>query len=646
MRAVLALVSLALFSCEPIPLNILHVKNSVKHFSHLAQLHARGTPSSTEMNFRVGQRGTLKGLAKASAFNGKSGTIQRWSDALGKYYVKLDGVEDVFTVKPDNIDVLDPVATPEKNTQMFQAELHQTENRNFVVGDSVAIQGLQSDASFNGKIGKVVQATLVDDHGVERLLVEVNGESFALKSENLVKVSVRLANMVAPTALVRTETPVQSEQVPVTQSVEPVLSSSSTTDTAISEPPAETADKSPAQDPTIAVPEAMPADTVARLFAVGERVKIQDLRDQPNFNGKLATVSGSAEVDEHGIERFLVKVDGKEFAIRATNLVKSEQIEQGAPESVGLYPTEQVATPAVPTTSVSETSELMNEIARIEKENLELEAELAKHLEVQTLVQVGTAVTHEPRKLVVPQDEELPKSDISGNVLRFGTWYHKREENFDITDEEYLALPQNAQTLYFPVATKSDLEDIEKEGWVTSLPAVPLSGFFHVQSHISHVPLTFGNWYHRAGENLDITEQEVNGLSEEERSHYFKIDGEEQVLMIVKESWTRGSQQRQPQQVAVVEAEVSQAAVAPAVPQRDSEMLMTEASPKDPQTETDEQQSIPGAPRRSSILSLIPRAAYRMLPSLKELASISYEQFEKDIKSRQASKSTKMGLLN
>jgi len=71
---------------------------------------AQSTPpqpqQSDSMKFRPGMKVTISGLSKAPELNGKSGTIQRFDAAAGRYVVKVDGSGSEKSLRPDNLTAM------------------------------------------------------------------------------------------------------------------------------------------------------------------------------------------------------------------------------------------------------------------------------------------------------------------------------------------------------------------------------------------------------------------------------------------------------------------------------------------------------------------------------------------------------------
>ena len=103
---------------------------------------------------QIGDQVRIHSLVKAADFNDRVGYVE--SVDGDRLAVQVEGLEDILRVKPENLEIIGPVA----NCMGILG---------FVRGEIVVLEGLQSASEMNGKVG-----TVQGEDG-DRLLVQVRG---------------------------------------------------------------------------------------------------------------------------------------------------------------------------------------------------------------------------------------------------------------------------------------------------------------------------------------------------------------------------------------------------------------------------------------------------------------------------------------
>lgn len=124
---------------------------------------AGAPPRPRRMTLSIGAEVTLVGLKSASELNGEEATVARYNVLSGRWEAKIVRTGEIKAFRAENLRPKGEVI--------------------FATGDEVIVQGLKSEAGqgMNGLEGKVVSYL----HDGARYEVIINGESKALKSENL-----------------------------------------------------------------------------------------------------------------------------------------------------------------------------------------------------------------------------------------------------------------------------------------------------------------------------------------------------------------------------------------------------------------------------------------------------------------------------
>jgi len=125
-----------------------------------------GSPSKPRrMTLSIGAEVTLVGLKKAAELNGEAATIMRYNVLTGRWEATVKRTGETKAFRAENLRPLGEVL--------------------FSAGDDVVVMGLQSETGrlLNGQDGKVV--SYLHDGARYEVMLTHNGETKALKSENL-----------------------------------------------------------------------------------------------------------------------------------------------------------------------------------------------------------------------------------------------------------------------------------------------------------------------------------------------------------------------------------------------------------------------------------------------------------------------------
>lgn len=127
-----------------------------------------GPPRPRQVTLNIGAQVTLVGLKNAAQLNGQAATIERLNIMTGRWEAKLES-GDIKAFRAENLRPIGEV--------FYEA------------GDLVRIDGLKSDAgqALNGKEGCIVGYL----HDGARYEVSVNGDTKAMKSDNLTLIDKR-----------------------------------------------------------------------------------------------------------------------------------------------------------------------------------------------------------------------------------------------------------------------------------------------------------------------------------------------------------------------------------------------------------------------------------------------------------------------